>query len=242
MAGSIAQEMGHDLIIMYFIDKVLKPRNKSQKDPKKKEAFFIIHPAMGPEKDIYYWNPKHDEYTSGWDTSRDRYIPEYGLRYKLDKPSLDKLMQESKYWDDEWYKSLSHQLGSDLKEHVDSISNSLESMLKERFPEIDKLPDFVGLNRQGTVISLGEVKAESLAKKALQEILAYQTVADKLGVPSYFIFPKKGVYATLEPKWINENFPTNTQIFTFEELDETGKPKPIIVPNYQKTEFVGWKR
>ena len=236
MAGSIAQEMGHDLVIMYFIDKVIKGNKDLD------IQFFIIHPGMGPAKDIHYWNPGHDEYTSGWDTSGSKFIPEYGLRYKIPEDAMKKLMEDSRYWEDQWYKKLSQELGKDLKQHVDVVCDSFESTLGKISPEVDKLPDFIGLNSKGEVTLIGEVKFESLAKKALEEVIAYQSLADKLKIPYYLIFPKKGTYATLEPKWVSENLPSQTNIYTFEEEDKDGKLKSIIVPDYKNLIFARWKK
>ena len=227
--GSIAQEMGHDLTIMYFIDKVLKSREE-------KEDFFIIHPAMGPKRDIHYWNPEHDEYTSGWDTSGDtRFIPDYLYRRNLSAKELEKLVEESQYFKEEWYKKLSQQIRGDLKDFIDKLCGNLENKLKEKFPTVDKLPDFIGI-KERKINSIGEVKFEYLPKKALEEFLGYYYLAEQENVPFYLIFPKKG-YTRTDLNWLSRNLPKEIKFYTFEGAEL----QPIIVPNYRDIKFSRWK-
>ncbi len=232
--GSIAQEMGHDLTIMYFIDKVLKPK-------KNREDFFVIHPAMGPKRDIHYWNPEHNEYTSGWNTSGDqKFIPDYLFRRDLSPEELQKLKEESKYWNEQWYKTLSRKLNEDLKDFTDRLCSRLEETIKEKFPDFfdrgGKFPDFIGV-RERKITSIGEVKFEYLPKRALSELLAYSYLAKQEKVPFYLIFPKKG-YTKTDFNWLAKNLPKEIVEFY---LFEGAEPKPLIVPNYRDIKFSKWE-
>lgn len=225
--GSIAQEMGHDLTIMYFIDKVLKPKEE-------KEDFFIIHSAIGPKRDIHYWNPEHDEYTSGKDTSRDKFIPEWDFRRKLSEEEIKKLIAESVYWNEAWYKKLSEQLGRDLKEFADKLCAYFETIIIQHFPEVNKLPDFIGV-KDGKITSIGEIKFEYLPNKALNEFLAYKTLAQQHKVSFYLVFPKKG-YLRTDFNWLSRNLPDGVEFYPFEGAEL----KPLIVPNYRDIQFIRW--
>lgn len=232
MGGSIAQEMGHDLVIMYFIDKVLKPR-------KRRELFFIVHPAMGPNRDIHFWNSAHNEYTSAWDVSKEKFIPEYNARIKLPMGIFNSLVKRSQYWKEPWYEKLSQELGKDLKQFTDKLCDSMDSALKT----VDKLPDFIGINQKGKVTSLGEVKFEYLPKKAEKELLGYYNVAKRLQCPFYLIFPKKGFYIRTDYNWIKKILPEDVKAYTFSgEEQEKRLLQPIVVPNYHTIQFNKWGR
>lgn len=234
--GSIAQEMGHDLTIMYFIDKILKLRRN-------REDFFIVHPAMGPKRDIHYWDLNYvpPEYTSGWDTSRGKFIPEYFHRIGFPEGVMEELNKESKYWDESWYKSLSNKLNEDLKQFSDNLCNSIEELIATDFPKVDKLPDFIGI-KNGKLSQIGEVKFEYLPKRALNEFLAYKEIAQKNNIAFYLIFPKKGFYASTDYGWLKKNLPKNIEFYAFGSPGQEGKQtKPILIPNYDNINFKRWK-
>lgn len=225
--GSIAQEMGHDLTIMYFIDNVLKSKDK--------EDFFIIHSAIGPKRDIHYWNPEHNEYTSGWDSSGDkRFIPDYLFRRRLSEEELKRLVEESQYQDEEWYRKLSQQLGEELKNFTDRICGNLEKIIQQVFPEVDKLPDFIGI-KEGNINLIGEIKFEYLPKRALNEFLAYQSIAEQYEIPFYLVFPKKG-YTRTDFNWLSKNLSEGVEFYPFQGAEL----KPIIVPNCRDIKFEKW--
>ena len=227
--GSIAQEMGHDLTIMYFIDKILKPKDE-------KEDFFIIHPAMGPKRDVHYWNPEHDEYTSGWDTSGElKFIPDYLFKRNLSSEELQRLNEESQYSNEEWYKKLSQEINEDLKDFTDQLCNNLEDQIKEDFSKVDKLPDFIGI-KDKKISCFGEVKFEYLPKKALEEFLAHAYLAEQAGVAFYLIFPKKG-YTRTDFNWFSKNLPKSAEFYPFEGAEL----KPLIIPNYRDIKFSRWE-
>lgn len=114
MGGTLLQEFGHDIVLLYFIDKVIKPR--------KKEKFLIVSAAEGPYIDIHFWNPKHDEFTSAYNemnnkVSRGYYIPELQYRKRIDPETLEKIDKQYReiYTSRQWYKELSELLNQDLK-------------------------------------------------------------------------------------------------------------------------------
>ena len=230
MGGSIAQEMGHDLTIMYFVDKVLKPSWR--------ELFFIVSPAMGPAIDIHFRNPEHNEYTSAWDTSRERYIPDYALRLKLGNEIMKDLAEKIEYWKEPWYVVLSEKLGRDLKEFVDEKSEQIIEILK--INGIFKLPDFIGIANDGKVTCIGEIKYENLPRKALPEILRFDALGRQLEVPFYLVFPEKGFYARTDYGWIKKNVPPSVELYAFggQTQMEGDKPViPIVVPAYDALVF-----
>lgn len=232
--GSIAQEIGHDLIINYFVNKVLRPSAK-------KVLLYIIHPAMGPLRDIFFFDSKQKEFISAWTSSPSEYITEYNLRIKLPDKVIKKIKMESKYWEKPWYKNLSKTLRGDLKIFIEKNCAQIDKLLKEKFPMVDKLPDFIEINKNGKISSIGEIKFEYLPKRALNEFLSYHYIAKQFKIPVYLVFPKKGSYARTDYNWIRKNLLKDIRFYTFEEITTDKKiEKPIVLPSLNLI-FKRWK-
>lgn len=255
--GSVAQEMGHDLTIMYFIDKVLKPREN-------KEDFFIVHPAMNVKRDVYFWNIEHNEYTSAYSLCKtdDKYIPHYRLRATYPQEIMELLEKESIYKNQKWYKRLGKFLREDPVNFIDEKCSLIEKFIRNR---TDKLPDFIGIGQNKDIISIGEIKFEYFPKKALEEYLAYYESSKTLKVPFYLVFPEKGFYVRIPKNWLKKNLPQDIEFYEFysegqrenlpevpdkikdkkaEEVfveEQKKKRGPIVVPNIKTIQYKKWK-
>ena len=253
--GSIAQEMSHDLTIMYFMEKILKLK-------KDRENFFIVHPAMNVRTDIHFWNQKHNEYTSCYSLCKtdDQYMPKYLFRATYSQKTMKLLEKDSNYRNQQWYQRLSNILKEDLIEFIDKKSSLIEKIIKNK---TDKLPDFIGINKNKNIISIGEVKSEYFPKKAENEYLAYYELSKSLQIPFYLIFPEKGFYVRTPKGWIKRKLPSDIKFYEFysegqrenlpevpdeikdkkeEKFVEKQKEKlgPIVVPNIKTIKYKKW--
>lgn len=223
--GSIAQEVGHDLIINYFVNEVLTPSPE-------RVLFYIVHPAMGPLRDIFLFDSKEKEFVSMWHRFPSEYITEYNLRFKFPNNIVNKIKEESKYWQKSWYENLFKVLKCDPKILIEKTCSEIDGLLKDKFSEIDKLPDFIEIDKDGKVSSIGEIKFEYLPKKALNEFLCYHYIAKRLEIPFYLVFPKRGSYTRTDYGWIKKNLPSDIEFYLFEEMsEEKGIEKPIVLPS-----------
>lgn len=214
--GTILQEMGHDIVLLHFIDLILKTKHKA--------FFFIITPAVGPKRDIHFWNPEHNEYTSAWNVAKGNFIPEFYYRINLDREDIEKLDKASIYKNQDWYKSLSKKLGKDLKEFVNKICFDLENKLKS------ELPDIVGIDENGKVILFAEIKFEGFGKKAREEVLTELKLANQLKIPYYLVIPKKPIYGReLTDSWIRQNLPKEMKIHKFALSSKEIIPKQTTI-------------
>lgn len=221
--GTVLQEMGHDIVLLHFIDLVLKPKYKS--------AFYIITPAVGPKRDIHFWNPEHNEYTSAWNVAKGNFIPEFYYRINLDREDIEKLDKASIYKSQDWYKSLSKKLGKDLKEFINKLCFDLENKLKS------ELPDIVGVDENEKVILFAEIKFEGFGKKAREEVLSELKLANQLKIPYCLIIPKKPIYGReLSDGWIKQNLPKEMKIFKFALSSKE------IIPKQTTIKFIEIKR
>jgi len=234
--GSIAQEVGHDLIINHFVNRVITSFSKDV-------LFYIIHPATGPLRDIYFYDSEQKEYASAWNKFPSNYITEYNLRLKLDSNVIKQIKEESEYWKKLWYKNLSKALKGDLRVFTHGVCVKLTKMLEDKFPMIDKLPDVIGINKNGKICVIAEIKFEYLPKKALNEFLSYYYLAKQSSIPFCLVFPKKGSYARTDYNWLKKNLPSDILFYTFEEISE-GKTKvserPIVLPS-PNIKFKKWE-
>lgn len=214
--GTVLQEMGHDIVLYHFIDLVLKKRHKV--------AFYIITPAVGPKRDIHYWNPSHNEYTSAWNTAKADYIPEFFYRMNLEKEDLERLDKSSKYREQTWYKRLSKKLNHDLKNFVQKLCFKLESQLKS------ELPDIVGIDENGKVILMAEIKFEGFGEKAKEEVLNEYQLAEQLHISYYLTFPKKPTYGRgLTNSWLKQHLPKKMKIYRFILSSKSVIPKQTTI-------------
>lgn len=257
--GSIAQEMGHDLTIMYFMEKVIK----SNKEVKDRENFFIVHPAVNVKKDIHFWNQKHNEYTSAYSLCKtdDKYIPRYLFRATYSSKTMEQLEKDSNYKNQLWYRMLKSSLKEEPTKFIDEKCSLIEKVIGNK---TDKLPDFIGIGQNKNIISIGEIKFEYFPKKAESEYLAYHELSKSLKIPFYLIFPEKGFYVRTPKGWIKRKLPSDIEFYEFysegqrknlpevpdeikdeeeEKFVEEQKEKlgPIVVPNVKTIKYEKWK-
>lgn len=214
--GTILQEMGHDAIIIAFINSILKREYES--------LLYIVTPAMGPKRDIYYFDTKRKEYISGWASSKENYIPEFYYRTTIPKKEMDLLNKTSKYKKEDWYKSLSKKIGQDLKDFLSKICTKIEKYLKS------DLPDILGFDEKGNLILFAEIKFEGFSQKAKESALTEYRLARKLEVPYYLVIPKNPVYSRgITNAWLKRNLPSDIRIYKFEIPTISVIPKQIEI-------------
>jgi len=216
--GTLLQELGHDVVLLHFIDRVLK---KGRKD-----LFYIVSPATGPKIDIHFWNYKKDEYTSAFNISGVRYIPEFSLRLKFGKDIVAKLNRESDYQTLGWYQKLSQRLNRDLKEFVIKQSNFVEK-------NSGNLPDIIGVDKAGKETIWAELKFEGFGKKARASVLRQFESAQKRDIPFYLVIPEKPLYGReITNSWIQRNLPSEMKVYKFILKTE------VITPKRSQVDFI----
>ena len=221
--GTLLQELGHDIVLLLFIDKVLKKR--------KKEVFYIVNPATGPKVDIHFWNAKQREYISAYDISPKNFIPEFELRINLDKEDIERIDRESTYKKTEWYQWLHNKLGSDIKDFVNEICQSLKQSLR------GGLPDIIGITGGKSISLLAEIKFEGFGNAAKEEVSRHIGLADHFKVPYFLVIPKKPSYGKgITSSWITNNFPDPVKIYEF------AFTKPGVVPKRVEIQFIELNR
>jgi len=221
--GTLLQELGHDIVLLCFIDFLLKKRQA--------EIFYIVNSATGPKTDIHFWNAKQQEYTSAYAISKKDFIPEFTFRINLSKESIEKLNKESNYKNQKWYQRLSNEIGKDLKEFVNKIYHFMEDNLKV------SLPDIIGITKKGEIALLAEIKFEGFGREAREEALQHLKLANRFEVPYYLVIPKKPVYGKeITDAWITHNLPESIKIYKFTFT------KPVIVPKHTDIQFIEVKR
>lgn len=217
--GTILQEMGHDAIIIAFINSILKKEYEA--------LLYIVTPAMGPKRDIYYFDIKRKEYISGWTTSKENYIPEFYYRTIIPKKEMDLLNKTSKYRKENWYKSLSKEIGQDLKNFLSKICIKIEKTLKS------DLPDVLGFDKKGNLILFAEIKFEGFSQKTKEPTLKECRLAKKLGVSYYLVIPKKSVYSReITNAWLKRNLPSDIKIYKF------AIPTASVIPKQIEIQFI----
>jgi len=222
MAGTFLQQFGHDIVLLHFIDKIIKKRRK--------ELFYIVSPAMGPKIDIHFWNPEKNEYTSGYNISQHNFIPELSLRLKFSEDIIKRLNKESSYKTLEWYQKLSHKINKDLKKFVVDYCGLVEENTGD-------LPDVMGFDKDGKETIWAELKFEGFGKKARKSVLKQFSLAKKRNIPFYLIIPKKPVYGgELTNFWIRKNLPLEMIIFKF--TSKTG----LVTPKKSEINFIKVKK
>jgi len=192
--GTVLQELNHDKILLYFVHKTLRPKEKE------KTLFFIVNPANGPKKDIHFWNPKHDEYTSAFNlcqNNRENFIPEWSIRETLPQEIIQQANKSSKYWEGDWYKTLSKKLG-DIKEFVENLESKINLNFNKNFPDI------IGVSSKGDLELATEIKFEGFGKKALPQINNHYKGCSELEIPYYLVVPEKPFYGRFNKSFIKK--------------------------------------
>jgi hypothetical protein len=218
MAGTFLQQFGHDVVLLHFIDSVLKKRHK--------DLFYIVSPAIGPKIDIHFWNPEENEYTSAYGISRPEYIPELYERKNYGKEIFDRMNKESYYSEQRWYQELSRQLNRDLKKFVLGYCNNVERVTGD-------LPDVMGFDKNGKETIWAELKFEGFGRKARESVLKQFGLAREKDLPFYLVIPKKPIYGgELTNTWIQKNLPLEMRVYKFVLTTE------IITPKKNQVHFV----
>jgi len=216
--GTLLQELGHDIILLHFIDIILKRRNK--------KLFYIVSPAEGPKIDIHFWNPKKNEYTSAYNISRPEYPPQLYERRNYSKDVFDRMDRESSYSKQKWYQELSQHLGIDLKEFVLEYCNKVEKITGD-------LPDIIGFDKNAKETLWAEIKYEGFGTKARKAVLKQFELSRKRGVPFLLVIPKKPLYSReITNEWINNNLPLEMKVYKF-DIDTQ-----VVLPKKSQIKFI----
>jgi len=216
--GTLLQELGHDIALLHFIDKVLKNRGK--------EFFFIVSSAWGPKIDIHFWNPEANEYTSAYGVSRLEYPPEIYERKNYSKEVLTKMNKESRYSEQKWYRELSRELKRNLKEFVLEYCNNVEKVTGD-------LPDVMGFDKNGKETIWAELKFEGFGTKARESVLKQFRLSKEREIPFLLVIPKRPLYAReITDNWINNNLPPEMKVYKFDTNIQ------IVLPKRSQIQFI----
>lgn len=217
--GTLLQQFGHDIVLLHFIDQVLK---KQERDG----LFFIISPAMGPKIDVHFWNPERNEYTSAYNVSEENFIPEFSLRLNFDRDIATRLDKASAYRNLQWYKNLSQSLKKDLKVFVSALCKRVER-------ETNDLPDVIGVDENGRETIWVELKFEGFSKRARNSVLTQFNAAQKRDVPFHLVLPKNPLYGRgITDSWIRANLPAAMKIYKFASKGSA------VIPKGEDIEFI----
>jgi hypothetical protein len=199
--GTILQELGHDIVLMHFINGVL--------EQKRNDLFYIVSPATGPKIDIHYWDSKRREFTSAFNVSGNQFVPQFALRMDLGSDAIQRLTKESRYESLDWYQQISKKLGRDLKDFVLESCDSIQEQSIEQ-------PDIIGVDTAGQETVWAEIKVEGIGRHARQTVSAQSLMAHEKGTPFYLVLPRKPVYGSeVSGSWIQNNLPANTTVYTY---------------------------
>jgi hypothetical protein len=219
MAGTQLQEIGHDAVIVAFVQNVLTPLHD--------RAVYLVNPAIGPKRDIYFAEKAGCRYTSAYCVSRGDYIPAFQYRFQLSDAEMAKLEASSRYLEQEWYVRLSHQMSKDLATHLIEICKALEARLHS------DLPDIIAIDPAGALIGFAEVKFEGFSLKARASVLLEYELARELGIPYHLAIPKYPSYSReVTNSWLRHNLPGGLTVFKFEI------PKGVVLPKQSTILFV----
>lgn len=169
MAGTQLQEIGHDAVIVAFIQKVLSGLHKS--------AIYLVNPAMGPKRNIYFREATGTNYVSAYSLAGPNYIPAFQYRFQLPVEDMVRLEQASGYLREEWYLRLSRLIGRDLYSHLSDLCEGLETALHS------DLPDILVIDNDGHLVAFAEVKFEGFSSKARDGVLQEYGLARDAGSP-----------------------------------------------------------
>lgn len=219
--GTESQELGHDQVILYFEDKVIKLKEKN-KNEDGRARFLIVRPATGPKKDIHFWNPEHNEFTSGYNVSKNQkvsFIPEWQIRGFYPKKIIEPVNETSEYWKANWYISLSRKF-RDLKTFVENLESKLSKPFNNDFPDI------LGISEKGLTFT-AEIKYEGFGKKSLPQIKNHYKGIIEMEIPYYLVVPKTPFYSRLNKTFLKNLLKEPNRkidIYTFAFNIEDGRP------------------
>ncbi len=218
--GTLSQEIGHDVVIVDFLNKIL-----SQKESE--VLFCVVTPAIGPKRDIYFRDFATKEWVSAYAVAGDDFIPEFVYRMKIEKDVFDKIDKHFSYQDQYWYKYLSGEIGKDLREYLSSVCVEIEEKLQS------ELPDIIGFDKKGKIRFFSEIKFEGLSQNALESVIKESKAALLYNAKYYLVIPSKPVYSrSLSDEWIKRNVSfMNIEIYKF-IVD-----KSVITPQQDQITF-----
>jgi hypothetical protein len=216
--GTILQEVGHDAVLVGFINKELI---------KSGCEFFIVTAALGPKHDIHYYDPEAEEYVSAYNISKENYIPAFEYRVTLPESDLERINLESQYKKQSWYKSLQSKIGSDPYESIALIIDEIKENLD------GGVPDIIGFNESGHLILFAEVKFEGFSKNAMNDVLQEYEIAKSRDIPYFLVIPKKPIYSRrITDTWLKSNLPEDMRVYKF------SLPKNMVVPKQSNIGFM----
>lgn len=212
--GTILQEMGHDSTIHSFINDIIAEDYQ--------DIFYLVTPAMGPKRDIYYFEDSKQEWVSAWSESKDDYIPEFYYRQDIEQQDMDRLTEESDYKQQEWYQNLKDKLGGAPEEILEPKCKGMEEELGS------ELPDIIGFDYDCNILLFAEVKFEGFSKKARDEVLNENSLLGNQ--PYYLTIPTNPIHASAPTDtWLDDNLPENFNIFKFDINKTNVLPKQTEV-------------
>jgi hypothetical protein len=219
VAGTQLQEIGHDAVIVAFIQKVLSSLHAG--------AIYLVNPAMGPKRDVYFFDESERKYVSACSLAGPNYIPEFQYRFLISAADMAQLEKDSNWRQEGWYRYLSERIGRDLHSHVSQMCETLESDLQS------DLPDIIAIDNDARIVAFAEVKFEGFSSKAKDSVLKEFDTAKTMNVPYYLAIPKHPSYSReLTRAWIERNLPPDLALYKFTA------PKNTVLPRQDQIDFV----
>jgi hypothetical protein len=219
VAGTQLQEIGHDAVIVAFIQKVLSGLYN--------RAIYLVNPAMGPKRDIYFPDATGSNYLSAYSLAGPNYIPAFQYRFQIPAEDMARLETASGYRLEEWYLHLSRLIGSDLSSHLSAVCERLETALRS------DLPDILAIDNAGRLVAIAEVKFEGFSPKARDSVLEEYGLARDARIPYYLAIPKYPSYSReISDASITRNLPPDLTVYKFEV------PKGSVLPRQDQIRFV----
>lgn len=219
MAGTQLQEIGHDAVIVAFVQKVLSGLYKN--------AIYLVNPAMGPKRDIYFREAAGTNYLSASSRAGSNYIPAFQYRFRIPAEDMERLEQASGYLREEWYVRLSRLIGRDLFSHLSDLCEGLETALHS------DLPDILVIDNDGRLAAFAEVKFEGFSSKARDGVLQEYRLARDANIPYYLAVPKYPSYSReISDASIARNLPPDLTVYKFDV------PKGSVLPRQDQICFV----
>jgi hypothetical protein len=215
--GTLLQEFGHDIVLLHFIDKVLKREGGV--------LFYIVSPATGPRIDIYFRNEEKNEFTSAYNTGMPDYIPGFAFRTRIEREVLERLEEGAHYRRMNWYRMLSKYLQKDLKKFVECVVSKAKI-------KVVSLPDLIAISDSGKQIYWVEIKFEGFGRGAQNQVRTQCEAAKQNNMPFYLVLPKRPLYGReLTVSWIKKHLPGDMIVYRF--LTDT----LVITPTGHQIQF-----
>ncbi len=223
MAGTQLQEIGHDAVIVAFIQEVLGKAYPG--------SICLVNPAVGPKRDIYFPNANATKYLSACALAGQHYVPAFCYRFHIPPEDLSHLEASSEFRRQDWYAEVSRLIGHDVYSHISDLCDRLERSLNS------DLPDILAIDNRGALVALAEVKFEGFSSKARDSVLREHRAARNAGVPYFLAVPRYPSYSReLSDASIMRNLPEDMIVYKFEF------PKGTVLPRQEQIRFVRLNR